>query len=724
MNLIYMDKIPLSTPGREDRILSTHREFSVFLLRSLGDVKFNNFYGGTYKSIDRGRSFFSAAVNWLATGASQSIFDVPLFVLETYKLKNLFDVCKVYETYVQGDLSFFFNEHSILIDGFNYVFRKILSKTLEGMNRAEVQSFIWMHRKKFLAVQDFLVPLMFKEMMSADQKSESLFFFDLFEVFYDERETLSAVHKILFKYVHMEDKGVEVSFDYNALSSFILSDYEGAFFPFCYNLDSRSAVKLEETLRRMYPPLPYAQPTLERSGVWRNRLAIQRSAIREKVKPYVQKLEDYNLKIMTKRDEMSRYMPTMKGFKEIFRDVLKEHFPLLRPEDIDERRIKVNGRSVSFEIDGKEVIIKVRKKGEDMRDHAIIAQGLDDDDHDIKEQYASAHYVRLSSDFGRYVHGILCDKERNPKIKFGKEDLEYEAAVIVIRHTRYFDYITQKGTSFFDFKTGLKKAMEQSFRQAHKGRFMSSITDLAHDKKRPALFFIVARFLGVMNGVHLGTFGNVSASCQTLDVSPYGLRDLGNILTLNVPGMENALSTIYKHFLEKYKVQFIIDGKGQDFYEDSLLIGIQESLSMTITSGILLILSRLQHDDDMRNQMNFEKFLELIEEIVIQPFCDAFLDRKHASYLTKYYYDVWRDDFNDFMENPNLLDKSIMIGRREDVGRDFPFQALHIFSSFLLSSLPSSQDLDLFRVRGEERTFHRLTKMRDFSYGMRFSFFA
>ena len=632
----------------------------------------------------------------LATGASQRLLDGPPFVLKTYDLEDPLDVCHVYATYVQGDLSFCFQGHSILIDGFNYTFKKAMRQSLEGESEDKIDDFISLHREKFIFAQDFLIPLMLKMMVKSSYKVESVFFFKVFKFLKQGTGFLSKTHQILLQHVHMNREETKIFFDYEGLAPYILDDTGGQFFAFCYNLNHRNADELEAVLRKKSPPLPHSQSTLAASGVWRNRLAIHRSIVRGKTKPYVKKLKEHDRKVLKKRKELEEAALMMNDFKMLFSEVLKDHFPHLRFEDIDESQIKVNGRSLSLVIEGKEVVIKVRKKdeGRDMRDHAIISQALQEEEDDVKEQYASAHYIRLSEGFSKRVHDMICDKERNLHIKCGQDDLEKEAAVLVIHHTRYFDYITQKDISFSDFRRGLKKAMAQSFRQAHKGRFMSSITDFAHDEKRPALFFIIARFLGAVNGVHLGTFIDIAKSSQNLDVSPYGLRDLGNALTRYVALLEGALGTAYKTYLIRKREQFLKDGKEEEWHDESLLVAIQESFSMTITSGILLILSRLQQDDDRRHGMSFENFLKLIEDIVVQPFCDEFLDGQKAEQLREHYFTLWQDDFRDFIYRPSLLDQSISIGRRDDVGRDFPFQALHIFSSFLLSSLPSKKGDD------------------------------
>ena len=718
-NLVACDKRYLALlPGVDGWVLSSHISFRCSFLVNLENMFRDGIEGEEIDKApaDRQLSSNGHARHLLATGGSQRLGDATAFILKTYDLEDPFDVCHAYATYVQADLPFCFQDHSILIDGFNYTFQKTLSLFINGMTIGDIKGVIQSHKKEWFLAQDFLIPLMLKVMVKSSSQMESAFFFELFKFFKYERDLLVERHNILFRYVHIEEEDQGISFDYEALSSYILDDKDGLFFAFCYNLNPKTAEDFEAVLRKLYPALPHSQPTLVASGVWRNRLAIHRSIARGKTKPYVKKLKEHDRKVLKKKKDLEEAALVMNDFKMLFSEVLKDHFPNHRFEDIDESQIKVNGRSVSFEIEGKEVVIKVRKKGEDMRDHAIIAQALQDDDEDVKEQYASAHYVHLSEAFSDKLHDMICDKDRHSKMKCGKDDLKREAAVIVIQHTRYFDYITKEGTSFFDFRTGLKKAMEQSFRQAHKGRFMSSITDFAHDETRPALFFILARFLGAINGVHLGTFRDIAGSSQNLDVSPYGLRDLGNILTEIVSHLEMGLPLPFKVYLQKTREQFIKDGKSKEVHDDSLLLAIQESLSMTIISGVLLILSRLQQDDEMRNHMEFDDFLKLVEDIVIQPFCDAFLLGKKAESFREHYYAMWKEDFEMFRQDPSLLDKSIMIGRRDDVGRDFPFQSLHIFSSFLLSSLPSSKDLDLLMMREGKRGFNDVAKADEFVF--------
>ena len=705
-NLVYADKRLLSVhPGIDGRVLSTHRGFRESFSKSLKNMADQYFYEkrtlGYEQQGDLSPEYEAKVL--LATGASHKMEDVPMFILTTYHLEDPIDVCDVYATFVQGDLAFCFNEHSILIDGFNYMFQKTFKKSMEG---TQIKRFIQLNAEMLLFAQDFLIPLALKMMMKEPFSSEHQIFFDLYSFFGQQKKRLSETHRILLKFVTVANGQRRVFIDYEGLAPYILRDRGGGFFAFCYDLNGGVAGQLEATLRKKCIPLPQSQPTLISSGIWRDRLAIHRAVIREKVRPYIQKLKEHDRKMRKKKEELERHALKLTCFDDLFSDVLKDICPNLEREGIDETLIKVNGRSVSFEIDGKEVVVKVRKKGEDIYDHAIIAQALEDEEEDVKEQYASAHYVQLSKKFADKVHDMICDK--NPKVKWIKEELDNEALVIVVRHTRYFDYITKKGISFSDFKMGLKKAMEQSFRQARQGRFMSSITDLAHDETRPALFFILARFLGAINGVHLGTFKNIAESIQNLDISPYGLRDLGNSLTEKHALLSEALGMAFQMYLKGKEAQFIKDGKEGEWHEENLLLAIQESLSMTITSCILLVLYRLQQDDDMRNPMRFDDFLLLIEDVLIQPFCDEFLHGQKAEDLRGHYYHIWQDDFKEFKKDPSLLDRSICIDRRDDIGRDFSFQALHIFSSFLLASLPSTA----LNVEEGETAFSSLEKKR------------
>ena len=109
-------------------------------------------------------------------------------------------------------------------------------------------------------------------------------------------------------------------------------------------------------------------------------------------------------------------------------------------------------------------------------------------------------------------------------------------------------------------------------------------------------------------------------------------------------------------------------------------------MMMTLTF-VEMILSRLaDHPHELMN-LDEESFMEILEELVITPFCDAFFPDTKAKELRPYYEELIYKDFRMFKHNPALLDLVQIVPYQDSVGRDFYFQSFYKMSLFLWVSL-------------------------------------
>ena len=628
---------------------------------------------------------------FLSTGTGSYLYDGPAFVTETYVLSDPFHVCEAYGRYAP-DFSYPLRSWSVLLDGFKRMFTQALKRTYGDGERGleEFRKQLLVHREILLMSQEYLVPLMIDQMCEGEENLDS-FFQLILDFFEDEEGELKAhVRKILTVmiscYSPIEERLLE-------MVPFIKEDERGVYFPFCYLLPPKEAFILENLLLKELGKLPALQSDFK-NGVYRNMQALMRTAMRDHIGHYLGKLRAHERKVLNKRVELESHPRVVSSFKNVLALLSPPHEGLYTEDELRER-VRVNGRSVSFVIDDEEYIIKVRKKDEDMRDHAEIACGLVEGERDIQDHYGVVVYGILDEDIADIVHSFILDKSKNPRISLTASCLTENAVLFKVKHTHYFEYLSGRCIPFKNFKDGLIRMMEQALRQMkEQGRFMETLSDIAHDESRPGIFLPMVYFLDYVNGIFLGTFLKIIDSFKTVDACEAGLRDLGNALRCLIK-KNMAFSKTYRTYLTNFYEKMTKDGEDTEFDEMILINNMQEAVAHTLMTASMLLLIRLSDNFEELNEMTSEQFIADLEDVLIKPFIRICGLKDDVDSLRPFYEEMLKKDFEDFKANPHHFEYTASFFRHGDLSRNNYYQSFYILTFFLMSLMvPQDENMD------------------------------
>ena len=669
-------------------ILSTCPPFALYLQHCLKTfIKGSGFYRDSscffISGEPHGKEILAdhRARRFLATGTSSYIYDGPSFVTETYALLNPFHVCEVYGRYA-SDFSYPLRSSSVLLDGFKRVFIKALNR-VERCKIWSIDRFkeeVRRHRKMLLMSQEYLIPLLIQQVCDGDEHM-SPFFKAILDFFKVEMLELKMPMRELFRVMILTQRSLEERL-YGMLP-LIKGDREGVYFPFCYLLRPKEAFVLKDMLLKDMGRLPEMRSDFK-NGVFRNMQALMRTAMRENVGRYLEKLRAHEEKVLIKRIELESHLRWVSSFRDVLTILSPSHDGFYTEDEL-KTFIKVNGRSVSFVIDDEEYVIKVRKDREDMRDHAEIACGLADGEKDIQDHYGAVFYAHLDTDIVRVVHDLILDKSQNPRISLTASDLTENAVIFKVKHTYYFEYLSDPDISMMAFKDGLRKTIEQALRQMkERGRVMETLSDIAHDKDRPGIFLPMVYFLDYINGIFLGTFKYLKDSYKTVDACRQGLRDLGNALTSAIK-KNIAFGISYATYLNRLYDQMTEDGQDREVEDMVLINNLQEAIAHTLMTIFHLFLIRLSDHPEELADMSCEQFIKDLEDVLIKPFICILGLKDGVDRLRPFYEDMLKKDFEDFKAHPHHFEYTLSIFRQGDLSRNNYYQSFYRLTYFLMS---------------------------------------
>ena len=421
--------------------------------------------------------------------------------------------------------------------------------------------------------------------------------------------------------------------------------------------------------------------------------ALMRTVMGFNVGSYLQKLREHERRVLDKRREMESDPKKVSSFHDVLKLLSSSSQECFYDEDELKEKIRVNGRSVSFIIDGEEYILKIRKRGEDMRDHAEIACSLEDREEGTLENYGAVFYGHLSLGLAKNVHALILDRSKNPRISLSAEDLTGEAVLFKVNHPHYFEYLSGPGISFDDFKKGLRKTMEQSFRHIRdRGGFMETLSDIAHDENRPGIFLPMVYFIDYINGFFLGTFLDIKGAYFSVDACEEGVRDFGNMLTCRIeehmPFATKA--TIYLRCLYD---QMKKDGEEKEFEEMILTNNMQESLAHILMTASNLFLIRLADHNEELKSMTADQFVEHLEDVVIRPFLEILGSKESVERLRPFYQDMLKEEFEDFKAHPHHFEYTSSAFHQGDFSRNNYYQSFYKLTYLLMSFMsPQGQN--------------------------------
>ena len=571
---------------------------------------------------------------------------------------------------------------SVLLDGFKRVFLKSLEKSIRGKS-ISFEGFkqqLRDHREILLMSQEYLVPLLIVHVCDDDM---SPFLNEILDFFKEEKLCLKDHIQKLLRHMVLNEEFMDKRL--KDLCVLIKEDERGVYFPFCYLLPPKESLILKKLLLEEVGGFPPMRSDFK-NGLYRNLQALMRTVMRWKVGSYLKKLKEHEERVLAKREKLETSSQQVSSFQDLVK-ILSPTFPDIPTEDELKDNIRVNGRSVSFIINGEEYILKVRKKNEDMYDHAEIACGLDIQGSDIQDNYGAVFYGHMGEDVKNFVHRLICDKGKNPRISLKECDLTEKAVLFKVKHAHYFDYLSDPDIPFDIFKSGLKKTMEQAFRfMTEDGLFMETLSDIAHDECRPGIFLPMIYFLDYMNGIFLGTFLNLIDSFKTVDACSEGVRDLGNALRILIK-KNMAFSKTYQTYLMELYDQMKKDGEEKDVDEMILIDNMQEALAHTMMTASLLFFIRLSDHPEELWPMTPEQFVENLEEVLIEPFvricgCEGGLET-----LRPFYQDMLKKDFEDFKLFPQHFEQTSSVFRQGDLSRNNYYQSFYKLIYFLISSM-------------------------------------
>ena len=602
------------------------------------------------------------------------LYDAPAFVTETYALLNPFHVCDAYGRYAP-DFSYPLRAQSVLLDGFKRTFIQSLKRkkaygqwTVEGFKQQLEDQ-----RTLLIMSQEYLIPLLIQKFCEEEDEL-SPFFRAIFDFFIREDRFLKDhIRKLL---TLLDSSRGFVKERLRGMVPFIMTDESGVYFPFCYMLPPDEALILKDLLLQEMDVFPPMRPDFK-NGVYRNVQALMRTVMNFTVGQYLGKLKEHEKRILEKRKDLEEDPQVISSFRDMLMLLSPAEDVSLTEDELIEN-IRVHGRSVSFIVDDEEYILKVRKGHEDMYDHAEIACGLERKERDILDHYGRVFYGHMEGEFKNFVHRLILDRSKNPRISLKEGDLTDDVVLFRVRHVHYFEYLSDPKISFETFKDGLRKTMEQAFRFIkEEGRFMETLSDIAHDRNRPGIFLPMIYFLDYVNGIFLGTFLNLIDSFKTMDACPVGLRDLGNALRILIK--ENmAFSVSYRTYLEHLSDYMKKEGLGQEFDEMILINNMQEALGHTLMTAPLLLFIRLWDHPKELTEMTSEQFVKDLESVLIQPFLNILGSKESVDRLRPLYQDMLKEDFEDFKSNPHHFENSSSIFRHGDLSRN------HYYQSFIV----------------------------------------
>ena len=667
--------------GSKTAGFSTHFGFQLFGPFFSKSELFLNLYSGFQREEDN--DDHRARID-LSMGMDARILGGPSFVTKTYALLNPFHVCEAYGRYAP-DFSFALRAHSVLLDGFKRVFLKTLKRSEEN-GEWTIEDFrqqLRSHKDVLFMSQDYLVPLLIQ--CSCEGETMTPFLKEVYQFFMEETSNLKTHTQEILMHMDVERGLKEIGLA--SLVSMIEKDEEGLYFPFCYMLPPHYALLLKDSLLEKMGTFP-PQRSDFKNGVYRNFQALMRSVMRWKVGSYLKKLKAHETKVLKKKEKMEKNSKFFLSFQDVWAELSSSQDRSLSEKDLKER-LRVNGRSVSFIVGDEEYILKVRKKGEDMRDHAEIACGLEWKEDDILDNYGAVCYGHLGADIKKIVHTLILDKSKNPRISLKAEDLTRDVVLFRVRHTHYFEYLSDPKIPFDDFKTGIRRTMEQAFTHIkERGRFMETFSDIAHDRQRPGIFLPMVYFLDYVNGLFLGTFLHLIDSYKTVDACLRGMRDLGNTLTSMFK--DNMIFGLtYGSYLKNLYEQVKKDGEDAEYEEMMLVNRMQEALAHTVmTASHLLLIRLLDHPEELR-KMTSDQFIADLEEVLIEPFFRILGSKGGLEKNRPFYRDMLATDFEDFKVYPHHFEYASSLFRHGDLARNNYYQSFYRLTYLLMSSMCS-----------------------------------
>ena len=623
---------------------------------------------------------------FLSTGTASYFYDGSFFVTKTYALLDPFHVCEAYGRYAP-DFSFPLRSQSDLLDGFKRVFTKTLKKEEKSpqWNRDKFKRSLRKHRRILLMSQEYIIPFVIQQILeNSDQKTPIIEELILF--FEEEMPHLKDHIQKLLTFINSDQ--IPIKERLRLMIPLIENDEQGIFFPFCYMLPPEEASTLKDMLLEKIGTLPPTKPDL-RNGLHKNTQALMRTSMRWKVGSYLKKLKEHDKKILEKRTQMESHPPVISSFQEMFK-ALSSSQPSPTERNL-RKKIRVNGRSVSFIHNGEEYILKVRKQNEDMRDHAEIACGLDDEVKDIQENYGEVFYGHLAPELKEMIHELILDKTKNPRISLKAEDLTEEAVFYRVKHTHYFEYLSDPKIPFKDFKMGLKATMEQAFKHMkYRGQFMETFSDISHDETRPGIFLPMVHVIDNFNGLFLGTFKDLKDSFKTVDACLKGMRDLGNSLTCKLK-KNMAFSTTYATYLKALYDDMEKEGQTVELEQLILINNMQEALAHTMMTASNLLLIHLSDHPEELKKMTYQQFIKHLEDVLIEPFIRILGSNESLEKLRPFYWNMLKQDFEDFKMFPDHLEMTQPVYRQGDLSRNNYYQSFYRLTYFLMSSITPAE---------------------------------
>ena len=688
-------------------ILSTHLQCAIRIKEGLGIlIEEAEHYEDSFQSSASKKEEQSAdheARVFLSTGTVSCLYDSPAFVTETYPLSDPFHVCEAYGRYAP-DFSFSLRAHSVLLDGFKSVFTKALKRTWETNNwtTETFKDALKKHKDILIMSQEYLVPLLIEQVCNSEDQMPP-FFKAILDFFKEEELDLKDHIQKLLRHMILEETPMETRL--KKMIPYIKEDESGLYFPFCYYLPPEYASILKNELLREIGTFPTIKSDFK-NGVYRNMQALMRTVMRHRVGSYLDLLRKHEKRVLEKRKKLEAH-PNSISFLQDALKVLAPDLEEIPSEEELKQNIRVNGRSVSFIYKNQEYILKVRKNNEDMRDHAEIACGLEANEKDIVDNYGSVSYGHMGDNLKNFVHDLILDKSKNPRISLKAEDLTEKVVLFRVKNTHYFDYLSDPNIPFHKFKSGLEQAMTQAFQfMKESGRIMETLSDISHDENRPGIFLPMVYFLDYINGIFLGTFLHIIDSFKTVDAYEAGLRDLGNALRALIK-KNMAFSKTYSTYLEELEKQMKKDGEEQEFEKMMLINNMQESLGHTLMAASMLFLIRLFDHPEELNKMTSNDFITGLEDVLIKPFIRMLGSKESVETLRPFYWDMLKKDFEDFKANPHHFEYTSSILRHGDLSRNNYYQAFYQLTFFLMSSMAPMEEEPVDSLRDPENKQQR-----------------
>ena len=177
-------------------------------------------------------------------------------------------------------------------------------------------------------------------------------------------------------------------------------------------------------------------------------------------------------------------------------------------------------------------------------------------------------------------------------MKLKEGDITNRVCLLEIKNLEYFRYILSPEVSSSQFKQGLLKASQQMFIQASSwGRFLDSLSDIAHDETRPYLWCPLWLVLSGSEG-EMGAMWDRKEAFAHPDISTSGLRDFDNFVRKMPADKQEAFFSTFKVYRESLK---ILSGR-KTWNKRLRLEGLQESMMMKMLTLTEMILSQL-HDN-------------------------------------------------------------------------------------------------------------------------------